>query len=157
VIQDTKYGVLFRAIVAGIFTVIGQKPHWAQHGQLRLVLESGHRNAADAVRLYEFCRSKIQHPRAHKAFGGLTFKTKNECLPLAAADHLAYAAYLYQTDGKGIGAPKKPLKMRQNYRQNCFYADVGPDSLESLYQQSIKFHEERQKFGRRIVTDESAA
>jgi hypothetical protein len=58
---------------------------------------------------------------------------------------------------QGIGAPKKPLKMRQNYRQNCFYADVGPDSLESLYQQSIKFHEERQKFGRRIITDESAA
>lgn len=157
VIQDTKYGVLFRATVAGMVEVIGSQPgRWSRNLQLNLVLEAGHRNAPDAVRLYDLCRSKMSE-RARNALGPMTFDTKVKCLPLASADHLAYAAYLGFTGGKAIGEWKiGSPKMRSNYRHNCFHTEVGAPSLEGLYQQSLELHEERQKFGRRVPNANAA-
>jgi hypothetical protein len=153
VIQDTKYGVLFRATVAGMVEVIGsQAGKWPRDLQLNFVLETGHRNAPDAARLYDWCRSKMSE-RARKALGPMSFDTKANCLPLAAADHLAYAAYLMMSGGRGIGDPKGPIKMRTNYRHNCYHAEVGQPSLEGLYQQSLEFHEERLKFGKRTIPE----
>lgn len=158
VIQDTKYGVLFRATVAGMVEVIADQPHrWPRDLQLNFVLEAGHRNAPDAVRLYDFCRSKMSE-RARNALGPMTFDGKTRCLPLAAADHLAYAAYLGFTGGKGIGEWKNGSpKMRSNYRHNCYHTEVGAPSLEGLYEQSLEFYEERLKFGQRIIPDGNAA
>jgi len=157
VVQDTKYGILFRATLAGFIRCIGQSRGYAKHGKLQVVLESGHRNAADAVRLYDLLNKHLS-PGARQHLGGVAFKTKADCLPLAAADHLAYATYLGWTGGKAIGAWKKGTpKMRSNYRGNCFNTSVGPNALEALYRQSLGFNEEKQRFGRRIGADESSS
>lgn len=157
VTQDTKYGILFRATFAGFIRLIGQNRNWAKHGKIHVVLESGHRNAQDAVRLYNLLYEKMS-PRAQQSLGGISFKTKADCLPLAAADHLAYAAYLGWTGGKAIGEWKNGApKMRSNYRKNCFNTMVDANALEALYRQSMRFHEERQKFGRRVSLSEDAA
>lgn len=157
VVQDTKYGILFRAVFAGFMRGVGQNRNWSPHGKLKAVLESGHRNSADAVRLYDLVHEKVS-TRAQQCLGGITFKTKADCLPLAAADHLAYATYLGWTGGKAIGQWKAGVpKMRSNYRKNCFNTVIDRDALEAMYQQSLELHEEKRRFGRRVNLSEDAA
>jgi Protein of unknown function (DUF3800) len=156
VVQDTRYGVLFRAIFASMVSGCGNVPVWRESGKLHMVLESGHRNSADALRLYDLCHSKVSS-RAQQALAGVAFKTKTECLPLAAADYFAYAVYLIETGGKGLGVAKRPMKVSSTYRGNSYRTAVDRESLEALYRQSLKFHEERQAFGRRATLDGNAA
>jgi len=74
VIQDPKYGVLFRAIVAGMVEVIAQLRKWPPNLQLHFVLEQGHPNGPDAVRLYQWSCSKMSE-RARQALGPITFES----------------------------------------------------------------------------------
>lgn len=147
VIRDTKYGILFRATIACMIEGIGAPLDWKQRvSGLHLVLESGHPNAGDALRLFEFARKNLS-PRARSALAGLTFESKDDCLPLAAADLLAYSAYQIETDGKRIGTPKGPMKSRASYRGNCFRHVIKPAALEALYLQSLTLRDKKLKFG----------
>ena len=56
---------------------------------LHVVLEDGHANARDAVRVYNWAQARFAQSRA---LAGLTFAKKNDTLPLAAADLFAYSA-----------------------------------------------------------------
>jgi len=61
VVKDTKYAILFRAALAYTLRGILKVPRWVNVNdplRIRVVMESGHANAPDAVRLYEFFRSK---------------------------------------------------------------------------------------------------
>jgi hypothetical protein len=149
VIRDTKYGVLFRSIVACFVKHIAQTERWQQKVKgFQIVLESGHPNSGDAVRLFEFARSQLGNRSAGLA--GVSFKPKLDCLPLAAADLLAYGAYVTETGGKRIGTPKLPLKSLFSYRRNGYRHIVTQKGLEALYHQSLQLHDRRQNFGRRI-------
>ena len=59
---------------------------------MRIVVESGHTNAPDLVRLYNGIKEKFGGV-ANKTLAGLTFEPKSTCLPLAPADLFAYSAY----------------------------------------------------------------
>jgi hypothetical protein len=124
-------------------------------------MESGHPNAKDAVRLYEFFRSKGARNGfdgiGNRAFAGIAFESKDACLPLGIADLLAYNTYLVETGGKQIGMPKVPLKSMQSFKGNSRRVPIDRKALEALYQQSLDFHEERQKFGRRSSLDAAQA
>ena len=87
--KDSSYGILFRASLSSATESARAVPQWAFNDEPRLhiVLESGHRNAPDAVHLYGLFREKFS-PQA-KPLAGLTFGTKGDCLPLAAADLFA--------------------------------------------------------------------
>jgi hypothetical protein len=149
VVRDTKYGILFRATLAGMIEGIGMTLDWKQRvSGLQLVLESGHPNSGDAMRLFEFARAHLSE-RARKVLVGLSFKPKDSCLPLAAADLLAYAAYQVETGGKRIGTPKKPMKSNASYQGNCYRHVIKPSALEALYRQSLALHGEKQEFGQR--------
>lgn len=151
VVKDSKYGVLFRASLAYALQGILRVPQWAQVKdsiKLRLVLEGGHPNAADAVRLYEFFRSEGGE-KLNQTLAGIAFETKDTCMPLGIADLLAYNTYLVATGGKRIGWAKHPLKSSQSFRHNSRRFPIDQKALEALYKQSMAFHEKRQNFGRR--------
>lgn len=156
VIRDSKYGVLFRATIACLVEGIGRTDDWKKRVRgVQFVLESGHPNAGDAVRLFEYARANLS-ARAREALAGISFESKVKCLPLATADLLAYGAYQVETDGKKIGSPKSPLKCKASYRNNCYRHVIDHHELRGLYLQSLRFYEEKQKFGHRVKFASSA-
>jgi len=151
VIQDSKYGILFRASLASAIDAVLSVSRWSegQPPRLYVVLESGHANSGDAVRLYEFFRSKLNDYQ-QGALSGIAFKSKSECLPLAIADLFAYNAYNKETGGKPIGIPKHAVKSDISFRSNLYRIPIEKETLEALYGQSVSEHREKHKAQRRV-------
>jgi hypothetical protein len=106
------------------------------------------------LKFYDFARSNLPQ----RAFAGISFQSKADCIPLAVCDMLAYGVYLVETGGKRIGDPRKPLKSSKSYRHDSTKKlRIGADGLNGLYLQSIQMYEERQKFGRRVSLSGNAA
>lgn len=137
--KDSKYGLLFRASLSSIADAALTVDRWAFNDEpkLYIVCESGHPNAPDAIRLYNFFRERFQGQS--KALAGLDFKTKEDCLPLAAADLFAYSVYGDETGRKPIGVAKKPSKSDTSYRGNLYRIVLERQTLDDLYQQAIAF------------------
>ena len=147
VIADTKYGVLFRASLSSAIRGVLSVPRWAdgKKPSLHVVLESGHPNAGDALRIYEFYRTQF-HDEHKGILSGIAFKSKEEqCLPLAASDWFAYCSYQLELGSKMIGTAQKPLKTDASYRGNMYRLEINSESLEQLYVNSISEYWEKQK------------
>jgi len=137
--RDSKYTLLFRACLSQIIDTVAHISN-AREPRLHIVLEAGHTNAEDAVRIYRWAQNRISQSRS---LAGLTFDNKKNCLPLAAADLFAYTAWGAEVGQKPIGQPKKPTKSEASYRGNYFRVMLNRDSLDSLHEQAIIFVNER--------------
>ena len=133
--RDSKYGVLFRGCFAHVIDVVGQT-EVRQEPRLTVVLEDGHKNAEDAARIYKWAQDRMG---VQRALSGLTFANKRDCLPLAAADLLAYSAWGQEVGQKPIGTLNRPSKADVSYRNNLHRVGLIRDSLDSLHQQAIGF------------------
>ncbi len=146
--RDSKYTILFRSCLSHVIDTILTVERWAvtaNSPRLHVVLEDGHKNAEDAVRLYRFARQRMQRDggAGSNALAGLTFDNKKTCLPLAAADLFAYTAWGQEMGQKPIGAPRKPTKSSASYRGNLFRIFLNRDSLDMLHKQAIRLANER--------------
>lgn len=137
--RDSKYGILFRACLSQTIDAVAGVPSMIEQ-RLRVVLEDGHRNREDAVRIYGWAEGRIGQ---HRALSGLTFGGKVGCLPLAAADLFAYSSWGAEVGQKPIGTPKMPGNADTSYRNNLFRVLLTRDSLDSLHKQAIVFAQER--------------
>jgi ParB/RepB/Spo0J family partition protein len=137
--HDSKYGLLFRGCVAHVVDVVGHMP-LGNEPRLKVVLEDGHRNANDALRIYESIISRLGQ---RKALSGLSYANKKDSLPLAAADLFAYSAWGKEVGQKPIGEPKKATISDQSYRDNLFRVQLNRDSLDSLHELAIKLANEK--------------
>jgi Protein of unknown function (DUF3800) len=138
--RDSRYALLYRACMAATIDGVLSVRRWqgGREPRLNVVLESGHRNAPDVVRLYDFFKKRLGD-KANKSLASLTFESKEECLPLGAADLFAYSVYGQEAGGKPIGQPKKPLKSDSSYPGNLYRIPLVRDTLLSLYEQGLKF------------------
>lgn len=135
--KDSKYTVLFRACLAQIVDVVGNIPNVFEP-KLHVVLEEGHKNAPDAVRIYKWAQERLRHQNLpHYGLAGLTFEGKGDSLPLAAADLFAYTAWGAEVGQKIIGVARKPIKSHDSYRGNYFRIMLDRESLESLHAQTV--------------------
>lgn len=141
--RDSKYGILFRACLSQVVDNIAQIP-LATEPHLHIVLEDGHANSEDAVRIYKLVQSRLGQSRA---LAGLTFGNKKDSLPIAAADLFAYTAWGSEVGQRPLGTPKKPIKSDASYRGNYFRIELNRDSLDSLHEQAIRIAHERVSFG----------
>jgi hypothetical protein len=135
--KESKYCILFRAIAAAAIDTPVQVPHW-EHGDeawLNIVLESGHPNAGDALRLYNLSKERFV---SAKALAGLTFVSKKDCLPLAAADLFAYNAYGIEIGAKPVGQSKGPIKAEASYPGHMYRIVLKRETMDALHQQSIE-------------------
>jgi hypothetical protein len=137
VIVDSKYGILFRASLASAIKSPWLVNRWreGEEPKLNIVLESGHPNAGDAVRLYDFFKQGGSDRR--RVLSGLTFESKADCLPLAAADMFAYVTYQKEVGAKLWGVLKKPSKAAASYPGNLYRVDINQQALTLLYNKSI--------------------
>lgn len=130
---DSKYGLLFRACLAQIIDTVAEM-EIRKEPRLRVILEDGHNNAGDALRIYNLARKRMGQTRALE---GLSYDNKKSSLPLAAADLFAYTAWGQEVGQKPIGIPKKTVKSEASYRGNYFRVLLNRDSLDSLHEQAI--------------------
>ena len=130
--RDSKYGILFRGCFAHIIDVISDIEN-AYQPALRVTIEAGHKNAPNTERIYEWARTRLGPSRA---LSGLAFADKKRCLPIAAADLLAYSAWGQEVGQKPIGILKTPSKSDVSYRTNVARVDLNRDSLKSLHEQA---------------------
>lgn len=136
---DSIYTLLVRASMSASVDAAlhGERFRDGKEPSVNIVLESGHKNAGDALRVYrEFER---RHP-TNSAQGALrepTFKSKGDCLPLAAADLLAYSAYSQETGAISKWVPKHPLKT-ENYRGNLYRIEIRKEQLDEFYLQRVE-------------------
>ncbi len=131
--RESKYAILFRACLSHTIDAIANIPQ-QREPRLHIVLEDGHTNAEDAVRMYKWAKDRIQQSRA---LAGLTFGNKKTDLPLAAADMFAYSAWGQEVGQKPIGTAKGPIKSEASYRGNFFKIMLNRDSLDSLHEQAL--------------------
>jgi hypothetical protein len=137
--RETKYAILFRACLSQMIDYVCHMPLWKEP-HLHIVLEDGHPNAEDAVRMYKWAQGRLDQARA---LAGLTFDNKKSCLPIAAADLFAYSSWGKEVGQKPIGTPKKPMKTDASYRGNMFRIMLTRDNLDGLHEQAILFARER--------------
>jgi uncharacterized protein DUF3800 len=136
--KDSKYAILFRAVFAAVVGNVVAVPRWAfgEEPKLKVVLESGHKNSQDVLRVYNWANSRFGDRSS--ALSGLTFETKQNCLPIAAADLFAYSVYGKETGQKPMGVSRKPTKADVSYRGNLSRLALGQEQLDSLHRQAIE-------------------
>jgi hypothetical protein len=132
--RDSKYGILFRGCLAHIVDVIGNVPS-SREPRLNIVLETGHKNAPDTARIYQWVQDRLGPSRA---LSGLAFADKKSCLPVAAADLLAYSAWGQEVGQRPIGTLKTRSKSDVSYRTNVARVELNRDSLKSLHEQAME-------------------
>jgi Protein of unknown function (DUF3800) len=86
---DTQYALCFRSFMHFL-----PSAHYSAYatGAINFVLEAGHRNAGDAVRVFNEIKEDKKFP-GRDAIGFLTFGKKQDSCALQAADMLAYWVY----------------------------------------------------------------
>jgi hypothetical protein len=119
-LRDTQYGACFRLLI-GYFAREYQKLFSrAEPPTFHIVLESGHKNAGDAVRIFD--QIKKEHPGDSPGLkhflGALVFAEKNEAPGLGLADFLAHTVFVQdrrERDGSFIaeGPKSKPIIMHR--------------------------------------------
>jgi hypothetical protein len=86
---DTQYGLCVRTALWKSAVLMKDRPaDWP----LNVVLEDGHVNSGDAIRVFGEFKDSL-HPEYAPFLGKLDFASKSNCLPLAMADSLAYAIF----------------------------------------------------------------
>jgi hypothetical protein len=102
--KDSQYGLCFRvAIIAAIrFMSQVRKNEWP----LTVVLEGGHRNCGDAVRIFNEIKGGLMRDGID-VLGPIAVELKKKCLPLSAADFLVHTIFSSKTSGVPIPETKQ--------------------------------------------------
>lgn len=86
---DSQYGVCLRMLIwKAIVLFRDKKEEWPIH----FILESGHKNAGDAVRIFHEEKGRLK-PEYDGLLGRISFDDKLDCKPLSAPDFLAHSAF----------------------------------------------------------------
>jgi hypothetical protein len=101
---DSLYGLAFRQCLIFFAREMAKRQHRRKYPPLYLVLESGHRNIGDAIRIFDETKKELDAGK-FASLQTITVADKEQCDPLMMADFIASATY--QLEGKAIaGRPR---------------------------------------------------
>lgn len=109
--HDSQYGICFRFCMGVIHTFMKNQP---RECPVDVVLESGHRNSGDAVRVYNDAKEEMQRFEQDMIFGSMTVESKKNNLRLTAADALAHSLFRSKSTGVQIPGTKRSLGVVMN-------------------------------------------
>ena len=102
--HDSQYGLCFRLCVVAAFRFMSQmREEWP----LTFVIEGGHKNCGDAVRIFNEMKEEEQHTDRGGLLGSIEVELKGNCLPLAAADALVHNIFRSKSTGVPIPGTKQ--------------------------------------------------
>lgn len=129
--RDSAYGVCFRAALSfAADATLNQHPH-NERRMLNVVVEQGHKNAGDTLRLFEMLRANLKD-EYKGLLGTITFADKRDCLPLSAPDALAYGSWRSEEGFEPTMRAKFPLRGDSTYRGNYHRLLIGEETLKWL-------------------------
>ena len=105
---DSQYGFCFRICLTIIHRFMSGRP---QQWPLTVVLEGGHKNCGDAVRVHKDARDEIISKQQQTILGPMIVETKR-CGPLAAADALVHNLFRSRSTGIAVRASRRHRESR---------------------------------------------
>jgi len=129
---DTKYGLCFRYtlthLTAEAVRRLGTHKKFSQTS-LNVVLESGHKNAGDAERIFFEVKKEIEAVGCH-LLGTITFADKDDCDPLWIADALSHGEFaMYGAQGR---EPPDPQPVHPSKATGMMNLRFTPDGLANM-------------------------
>lgn len=100
---DSRYGACFRLCLMFVPKLVHEL-YGERDLTLNFVLESGHKNAGDAVRIFDLFKKQAPEEWRHIA-GTITFADKMDCYGVQAADSLAWTGYKVELRGNVAAKP----------------------------------------------------
>ena len=102
--HDSQYGLCFRLCIVAAFRFMSQmREEWP----LTVVIEGGHKNCGDAVRIFNEMKEEEQNTNRDGLLGPIAVELKRNCLPLAAADALVHNIFRSKSTGVPIPGTKQ--------------------------------------------------
>jgi hypothetical protein len=129
---DSKYGLCFRNCLLFLALEALKRMHRGRYPTLHFVLESGHKNAGDALRIFKEYKVLLK-ANGCDMLGDLLFADKDECDPLMMADFLAHTAFMRGTvrPTQGFGNIAKPRPVRRG-ETGVTHLEFEPGGLTKL-------------------------
>lgn len=127
---DSQYGVCFRACMRQVLAIVMED---GNNHRLDVVIEDGHANVNDCVRIFDDLRWRLRQLRGIDLLGKITVAKKHQAPLLMAADFLA-STYSMMRASKHEGgldyaeeAPEPP-----KWQAGLTFLELLPDALQQL-------------------------
>ena len=127
---DSQYGVCFRACMRQVLAILTED---GKRHRLDVVIEGGHPNAKDCVRIFEDLKWRLRKRRGVDLLGKITIAKKHESLPLMVSDFLASTYSMMRASQQAGGldyaqeAPEPPRG-----QAGLTFLELLPDALQRL-------------------------
>lgn len=130
---DSAYGLCFRMCLVHFLEEIEKRGPVKKYGsKLNVILEQGHRNAGDAMRIFEETRQNIMALQGADSLGTITTETKKSCARLMVADFLAYAGYMTAVQERAGVTIELAKEDRVESKASFTKLEFDPGALEGL-------------------------
>lgn len=106
---DSKYGLCFRSCVWHCLEQAYKRRLRKKLPRLHVVLESGHRNAGDAERIFYEMKNELRDSN-YDMLETITFADKQTCDPLMMADFVAHTNYWREIEKRAGNVKPSPNK-----------------------------------------------
>jgi hypothetical protein len=126
--QDSIYGLCFRFC---LLTLIEFAKNMEHEWPLSVILESGHKNAGNAVQIFDEVKSKVLKPEYKHLLGTIDSASKATCPRLASADAMVHTFYQSKVDPEKW--QKNKAKLTNPYNPYAAGLRVTPRSRIQLY------------------------
>jgi Protein of unknown function (DUF3800) len=138
---DSKYGLCFRNCLLFFALEALKRVHRGRYPTLNFVLESGHKNFGDALRIFNELKAELKANDCN-LLGMITPADKDECDPLMMADFLAHTAFMagsaQPTQTYGNIAKPKPIGRGQTGVTHLEFRPGGLANVKSALIDQIK-------------------
>lgn len=130
---DSEYGLCFRTAL--IQAVMHSEPY-ADRWPLNVVMELGHKNHADALRVFEDVKAGVSL-RFKPALGTISFAAKGDCLLLSVADSLAYS--MFRVTAGYSKHPTNPIAVPTGPADPPYYVEKIPMRRVTLGKKDLQW------------------
>jgi hypothetical protein len=128
---DSQYGLCFRACMRQLFEIL--TPEVGQHC-LNVVMESGHQNVGDSIRIFEDLKRRLKQRRGIDLLGEISISNKKEQPRLMVADFLAssYSMIRASHDQGGFDDDVAEVQEPPKGQAGLTYLEFLPGELRRL-------------------------
>jgi hypothetical protein len=130
---DSKYGLCFRTCLYFFIMEGLKRKHRDKYPKLHIVLESGHVNAGDAVRVFNEVRKEFEH---FDMLETITLADKDKCDPLMMADFIAHSSYLIDLKERA-GTPRQPSQPVPRGQSGITHLVYTPGAFAEIKRQIV--------------------
>ena len=151
---DSMYGLCFRHVVVFVVDTLAKSLN-RNDIEVNFVLEAGHKNAGDALRIFD--QMKNDKSGRPVALGTLTLEGKKKFYGLQGADLVSHTFYLAEheneddmaltpmPEGGNLADAEKALKRKGPIFRNV----LGPEQLKHIKESKFSYERARIEFGKR--------